>query len=227
VFERGEWSSPGHPTKNGTPAERGEPYEGIVYQHLRNFGKRGLIEERGPDPPRIRPKLYAAVAVGPSDPDQTALEVGELPMRRRAQEAIDLRKSGLEFKEIAESMGISRSYAYELVDDPTGAKSQARKEKLKCTTPGCERHSRGERRCHGCKRAIEDLMPSCRIERWARAVAKERRITINFLLVETEKKTEPFQRVIEVTTTRGTVERTLKKGDSWSDALGACGIEAE
>lgn len=239
VSDRGEWESPGAPAayvdrcrKDGkpiTPAMLGLPYKGIISQHLNNFVKRGLIEvvgRRGGH--QGHPfNLYAAVAVPGHDPDQTELEVGERPMRARAQEALDLKAQDVSVKEIAERMGISRSYAYELIDDPTGAKSLARKEKLKCTTPGCERNSRGERRCNGCKRMIDELMPSCRIERWARAVARERRLTINFLLVETEKKTEPFRRVVEVTTTRGTVERTLKKGDTWTDALGACGIEAE
>jgi hypothetical protein len=228
VKERGEWSSPGHPQLTNTPAQRGEPYDGIVYQHLRNFCRRGLIAECPPARAGAkRPKLYVAVAVPRQGRGTVPLVPEEPRMRRRAQEAIDLRNSGLEFKEIAERMGISRSYAHELVADPCGDKARKRKEATECETEGCHRPSRGERRCNGCKTLIDDLMPSCRVERWTRAIAREQRITINFLLVETGKQTEPFARVIEVETPRGKVERKLRKGDSWADGMGACGIDVE
>lgn len=227
VAERGEWESAGHPTLNNTPAQRGEPYRMSVYQYLHRFEKAGIVQHagRGKSPGGgAPPVLYVAVAVPASNPDQA--ELVEPPMRARAQEAIDLRAAGLDFKAIAERMGISRSYAHELVADPTGQKARDRKAATECETPGCTRPSRGERRCHGCRQTIDGLMPTCRIERFALRVARERRITINFLLVETGKNTVPFERVVEVQTPRGKVERKLRKGDTWSDGLGACGIEA-
>lgn len=235
VFERGEWSSEGHPTKRETPAQRGEPYEGIVYQHLRNFVQRGLVTEGPPAAAHAkRPKLYVAVAV-PGSPShaQQPLEGAGGPrvMRKRAQEAIDLRAAGTpqerSFKEVAEAMGVSYGYANELCNDPYGERMAERKRAKECLTPGCTRRtSDGRRRCHGCRTAIDDLMPSCRIERWTRAIAREQRITVNFLLVETNDASL-FARVVEVETPRGKVERKLRKGDTWKDALGACGIDVD
>lgn len=231
VVERGEWSSPGHPTGTATPAQRGEPYQGVVYQHLRNFVRRGLIRELPAANGRIRPKLYEAIAVPRKGRGTEELLQEPREMRKRAAEAIALRAEGTpeqrSYKEVGEAMGIATTYAHELCTDPYGDKSRERKEKAMCVTPGCRRPSGGSRRCHGCSRTIDELMPTCRIERWVRRVALERRITINFMLIETDDERQPFVRQVEVKTPRGTVERTLKKGDTWSDALGACGIDAE
>lgn len=230
VIDRGEWSSPGHPQLANTPAQRGEPYQGAVYQHLRNFGRRGLISELPPASGGLRPKLYVAVAVPRKARGTEELLEEPRKMRKRAAEALAIKiaEPTLTYKEIGERMGITTSYAHELCADPYGDRARARKKAHECETPSCARQAdNGHRRCHGCRTAIHDLMPSCRVERWARAVAREHRITINFLLVETGKASAPFARVVEVETPRGKVERTLRKADSWADGMGACGIDVD
>jgi Homing endonuclease associated repeat len=55
----------------------------------------------------------------------------------RAQEAARLRAQGLLGREIAERMGVSRTYAHELLADPTGAASRARKDSYRGTCVDC------------------------------------------------------------------------------------------
>ncbi|MGH2761404.1 MAG: hypothetical protein ACRDLD_02300 [Thermoleophilaceae bacterium] len=57
----------------------------------------------------------------------------------RVTEAVELWRQGLNGVEIAERMGISRSYAYGLLADPTGAKTKARKRKVYALCVGCQK----------------------------------------------------------------------------------------
>lgn len=60
-------------------------------------------------------------------------------MRRaeRAAEAAELRAQGLLYREIAERMGISVSYAQDLVNDPDGSALRARKDTYRGTCKDC------------------------------------------------------------------------------------------
>lgn len=87
-----------------------------------------------------------------------------------ARRAAGLRSQGLLWREIADTLGISRSYAQALVDDPDGAKSRARKDSYQgsCVdcggpTSGSEGRERTPERCAACAR--EDVH---RHRRWTR-----------------------------------------------------------
>lgn len=55
----------------------------------------------------------------------------------RAAQAAELRKTGMLQREIADVMGISRTYAAELLNDPDGAAGRARKDSYRGTCLGC------------------------------------------------------------------------------------------
>lgn len=55
----------------------------------------------------------------------------------KAAHAAALRAGGCSLAEVAESMGISTSYASELLNDPTGSKSRARKQRYRGTCETC------------------------------------------------------------------------------------------
>lgn len=61
----------------------------------------------------------------------------DLPRAERAAEALALRAQGLTHQQIADRMGISRTYAQELCSDPEGEKVRARKASYRGTCEGC------------------------------------------------------------------------------------------
>lgn len=105
----------------------------------RQFGR-----QRVATPPRVVGKL----ARGSVTPERLAL----------AAEAARLRNDEhLTWREIAERLGISRSYAETLRSDPDGAKARARKDRYRGTcvdcggpTTGSEGPSKTPDRCHSC-----------------------------------------------------------------------------
>lgn len=75
----------------------------------------------------------------------------------RAVQAAELRKGGMLIREIAAEMGISDSYAQELLADPDGSKVKARKESYRGTckvcgakTDGSNGRSGSPAYCHRC-----------------------------------------------------------------------------
>jgi hypothetical protein len=76
-----------------------------------------------------------------------------------ARRAALLREQGLSGLQIARELGISRSYAYELLDDPDGLKVKARKERyaqpcVDCRAPTSGSEGRREdARCQSCAAA--------------------------------------------------------------------------
>lgn len=64
----------------------------------------------------------------------------------QAARAAELRATGMLQREIAETMGISRSYVAELVNDPDGAKQAARRERYRGTCETCGAKTSG---CNG------------------------------------------------------------------------------
>jgi hypothetical protein len=79
----------------------------------------------------------------------------------RAQEAQALRDQGLIYREIAERMGISRTYAAALITDPTGEKDRARKDSYRGTCRVCGVQTDGS---NG-RGAAPDECAACRHER--------------------------------------------------------------
>lgn len=88
----------------------------------------------------------------------TSLVVNKPGCRRQrlAREAAELRGAGLLEREIAEALGVSRSYANELLRDPDGSRAKQRKRRYDSTcvdcgapTSGCEGR-RAEPRCQQC-----------------------------------------------------------------------------
>lgn len=79
----------------------------------------------------------------------------------RAVEAARLKAEGLNGIQIAERMGVSRSYAYDLLNDPAGDRDRARKasyrgECIDCgaATTGCNGRDRAPDRCLSCTNVI-------------------------------------------------------------------------
>lgn len=72
--------------------------------------------------------------------------------------AVDLRAQGLIVREIAERLGVSRSYAYELLTDPDGTRAKERKARYAGECVDCGAHTSGsegrraEPRCRACAR---------------------------------------------------------------------------
>jgi hypothetical protein len=107
------------------------------------------------------------------------VEAGEAPEQTRV--AVDLLREGLIGEQIAERMGISRSRVYELLNDPLGTKTAARKARgqrrcLDCGTP-CNTNGRVSEpavRCKACARARQSADAKWQapqiieaIQRWA------------------------------------------------------------
>lgn len=81
-------------------------------------------------------------------------------MAARAEQAAALRSEGLLIREIAEQLGISRSYAHTLLDDPDGAKAKARRKKDMCCDCGTAIYSDNpsdspQLRCKLCQHAYQ------------------------------------------------------------------------
>lgn len=77
--------------------------------------------------------------------------------QEKSAEATALHKSGLTWQEVADEMGISRSYAYDLVRDPDYSKVRARKSSYRGTceecggpTDGSNGRAKAPRFCQGC-----------------------------------------------------------------------------
>lgn len=83
--------------------------------------------------------------------------------QRLAREAADLRAAGLPAREIAEALGISRSYAAELIADPSGTKAKQRKQRYAQPCVDCGEPTSGgegrreEPRCVPCAAARAGL----------------------------------------------------------------------
>lgn len=67
----------------------------------------------------------------------------DLPRAERAAEAAELRAQGLTYRAIADRMGISRSYANDLLLDPDGLKAQLRKAGYGRPCKGCGKLTSG------------------------------------------------------------------------------------
>lgn len=89
----------------------------------------------------------------------------------KAELARSLRDQGLTHKEIGSRMGISRSYAAELVDDPSGIKVRARKDSYRGTCRFCGAKTTG---CNGPDLApTHCIRPEC-VSRAQRVWTRER-----------------------------------------------------
>lgn len=90
----------------------------------------------------------------------------------RAAEAARLKAEGLNGIQVAARMGVSRSYAYELLDDPEGTKVRTRKASysgicVDCGAPTCgnDGRSKAPKRCAACG-ATRHADRNARVFRW-------------------------------------------------------------
>lgn len=81
--------------------------------------------------------------------------------REKAAKAAELRASGMLHREIAAVFGVSISYACELLNDPTGSRAKARKDRYRGTCKTCGESTTG---CNGADSA-PDICSDCMAQR--------------------------------------------------------------
>lgn len=141
----------------------------------------------------------------------------ERPMRKRAAEALRLKAEGKNGVQIAEELEISRSLAYNLINDPYGDNERERK---KSYCPVCGNKLDGSVDwCRKCKQEkVENLLPPQDFLAIANRVQREQGIEVVFGV------TPDCVRVIRLGTRRGIVEHRLPSRQSWDDACEELGL---
>lgn len=138
-------------------------------------------------------------------------------MRKRASEALRLQSEGKNGTQIAEELGISRSLAYGLINDPYGERERERKRDY-CPVCGAKKDG-SVTWCRACKTGkIEDLLPPKDFMRFVHRAWREQKLEVLFGV------TPDCVRVIRIGTGRGVIEHALPSHQSWDDAVEELGL---
>jgi hypothetical protein len=193
---------------------RNDPYYVGLHQHLEAMSKRGDVAKVSP-----RPGYYDYEAVVPRPPrppiperkPKAQAQPRPQPfVRRRAPEAAALKEQGLKGPEIAKAMGISTSYCYLLLNDPSGERERARKARY-CKKCGGKQDEPG--RCQVCHdKRMHELLPPLHFVRYC-DIGRRAGVEVVFGVTDNGK------RVIRQGTRRGFTEYVLDERERWEEAV--------
>lgn len=190
---------------------RNDPYYLGIAQNLKAMARRGDVTDQRGD--------FTAVIPRPQPPTPKAKE--QKPprpsMRARAQEALDLKNNeGLNGKQIAERMGISYSYAYVLINDPTGERERQRKQRYCKSCGGIKDDASRCEPCH--EKRAHALLPPLHFARYIHLAANVG-VRVAFGV------TDDYKRVVRQGTGRGFTEYVLADDERWEEAVFTLGFE--